>query len=721
MNESSKTVQGTEKEVASTRKMMLMNLFADIKIDLKSNILWEQLTCLGFNPGSSQLEAVVSIKRATGYSGNLCSNGSTEYVAFFVDWGEGAGFQPVGLTSFKVADISNAPPGPQHPLQYMVYCTLDDATHRRCCGTEVLPKVRAILAWNQIPSGPDYSPIFGNRLEANIQIRPSTSIRCMLEDIAEEKLIRAGPASLKSLDINADICGFRFPQARLEEIAPAYKKAGIEEHRTVFNAAYPLIKGGEALQFSSKMYDKVSIKKAGINLAKVADALSVVQPQGNTTYEEVVCAGLNTASDTLGAVIHIKRSLGYSGALCKAGSIEYVAFWADWNNDGIFEDYLDTAIVEVHDIGRLPKGGLHYSVMLPANFSRRLKACNDPNIIRLRAVLSWAVPPSTTDPNDLNYWGNRLDVVVQIRPGNVDIGLIDLLYDVGNVPLTSISPATYLAYPSAVILSDCSQLGDRPFAGNVRIGGRIYNSGAPGTVRYQVQYAPHGSTNWLPVATTMTWQLMHPDPSDTLYPQYDVTMFEPDGWFPYMEDPLAALPIYERTSRLANWQTGSLNGEYDLRLAYTMDYPITPASLIHYSNVVTIVLDNVNYVASPTANSVVDPASTLDIVIDGGDCHAYDKGVTIDGHLRAIDRHFWLWTLDLQPATHTNGAQASPQCRSYASLADGGDSNAEWHLDTSKLDKCGYTLTIRAYDRVILNSNAALKHENSKAVGFSVK
>ena len=188
-----------------------------------------------------------------------------------------------------------------------------------------------------------------------------------------------------------------------------------------------------------------------------------------------------------------------------------------------------------------------------------------------------------------------------------------------------------------------------------------------------------------------------------------------------MEDPLAALPIYERTSLLANWQTGSLNGEYDLRLAYTMDYPITPASLIHYSNVVTIVLDNVNYVASPTANSVVDTASTLDIVIDGGDCHAYDKGVTIDGHLRAIDRHFWLWTLDLQPATHTNGAQASPQCRSYASLADGGDSNAEWHLDTSKLDKCGYTLTIRAYDRVILNSNAALKHENSKAVGFSVK
>ncbi|MDD1750515.1 MAG: hypothetical protein LUO89_11650 [Methanothrix sp.] len=711
--------------------MMLMNLFAGVEISLRSNTFWEQLTCVGYNPNLSQLEAVVSIKQATGYSGNLCSNGSTEYVAFFVDWGDGTGFQPVGLTSFKVADISNAPPGPQHPLQYMVYYPLADRSHRKCCDKEVLPRVRAILSWNQIPSGPNYFPIFGNRLEANIQIRPSYSIFCLLKDIVfdpnaakkmveEEQSVKA-LASLKNVDINAELCGYRVPQAKLEELAPLYKRAGVEDHRTVFNVAYPLIKGGETLQFSSMIYDKVSIKKAGIDLSKVVDALSVILPQGNTTYEEVICAGLNTASDILGAVIHIKKPSGYSGDLCKNGSIEYVAFWADWDNNGVFDDYLGTANVEVHDIVKFPAGGLHYSVMLPANFTKRLKACNNPNIIRLRAVLSWAVPPSTTDPNDLNYWGNRLDLVVQIRPGSVNGELFDLIYDVGNVPLPSISSITYLAYPSAIILANCSQLGDRPFAGNVRIGGRIYNTGAPGTVRYQVQYAPQGSGSWQPVATTMTWELMHPNPFDPLYPQENVTMVEPDGWFQYMENPLAAPPIFERTAHLASWQTGSLNGPYDLRLAYTKDYPITPASVIHYSNVVTIVLDNVNYVASPTANPVVDPASTLDIVIDGGDCHAYDKGATIDGHLRALDLNFWLWTLDLQPATHTNGAQASPQCRSYASLADGGDANAEWHLDTSKLDKCGYTLTIRAYDRVILNSNAALTHENSKAVGFSVK
>jgi len=32
-----------------------------------------------------------------------------------------------------------------------------------------------------------------------------------------------------------------------------------------------------------------------------------------------------------------------------------------------------------------------------------------------RAVLSWAVPPYTTDPDALQYWGNLIDTHVQIR------------------------------------------------------------------------------------------------------------------------------------------------------------------------------------------------------------------------------------------------------------------------------------------------------------------
>jgi hypothetical protein len=167
------------------------------------------------------------------------------------------------------------------------------------------------------------------------------------------------------------------------------------------------------------------------------------------------------------------------------------------------------------------------------------------------------------------------------------------------------------------------------------------------------------------------------------------------------------------------------DGHYDLRLAYTTDYPgLNPAN-IHYSNVVTVVVDNDGFSVSPTPNASVDLAFDLDIVIDGGDCHHYVQGDVIQGHLRVKDKHFWRWLLELQPSSHTHGLQTSPRCRSYGSLVDEGDDNAAWKLDTNqsgvKLDPCGYTLTLWGYDRAIINSNGATMHIAHKAVGFCVE
>jgi len=704
-----------------TRKTLLVNLFAKQVIPFHGNIYWEEVTCVGFNPQLVQLEAVVSIKRETGYSGGLCSNGSTEYVRFFVDWGDGAGFQNVGVTSFNAYDISEAPPGPQHPLHYMVFLPLDEHNYRRCCETAVIPKVRAVLSWNQIPSlNPGDIPHFGNRIDANIQIQPKNTIECLIKADLIEKL-----DLLENIDMNAAIPTLKPKPVPWSKLVADYRKADVPDHRLIYDAVYPMIKGGKALSIISAQMDISSInieEKLGIDISKITDIL--LENKANTTYEELVCAGLNTATDTLGAVIHVKKPFGYSGNLCQAGSREYVAFWADWDNNGSFDAYLGTASVEVHDISKIPPDGLYYSVMLPANFSQHLKDCKNPNIIRIRAVLSWAVPPSTIDPTDLNYWGNRLDVVVQVRTGTATSELMDLIYDVGNVPIDNISPTTHLANPSTGILNptNCSQPAmDRPFGGWVRIGGRIYNTGTPGTVRYQVQYAPHGTGTWLPVTNSVTFELMHPNPFDPKYPKEVKTEVSPDGWIPYEEDPTATPPILERTSLLAWWNTGSLEGLYDLRLAYTKDYPITSSSVIYYSQVITITLDNTNYTVSPTPNAVVDPAYNLDLVIDGGDCHSYNKQKdTIKGHLRALDKYFWKWVLELQPTTHTHGTQASPPCRSYSSLVDQGDTNVQWSLDTTNLDKCGYTLTLWAYDRTIVNSNGAIVHWDKKAVGFSV-
>src|SRR5262245_1871048 len=64
---------------------------------------FEQLTCVGFNPETNFLEATIAVKLPTGYLGDLCSNGSTEFVRFFVDYG--SGWVDAGVTGVMVHDI----------------------------------------------------------------------------------------------------------------------------------------------------------------------------------------------------------------------------------------------------------------------------------------------------------------------------------------------------------------------------------------------------------------------------------------------------------------------------------------------------------------------------------------------------------------------------------------------------------------------------------------
>lgn len=687
-------------------------------LELSGDTNWEELTCLGYNPALGQLEAVISIKQPTGYSGGLCSAGSTEYVRFFADFG--AGLTNVGLTSIQVHDIPDPAGGSAHPIEYLVSLPLDASAFEQCCSSPVLPNVRAEVSWNVIPSTDPFAPpVFGNQLDAVIQLPPS-ALACWQAVLASpppelEFLAKSGIGAAQLAQVKPAGPPQPVPWRTLLE---AYEGARVPHHRLVYPAIHPMISAGPGAAVAGQP-DLTEAAKLGINLLSVIGQLS--EGGGNTDFEELTCAGLNTPADTFGAVIHVKQPAGYSGDLCSTGSQEYVAFWADWDEDGVFEAYLGTASVPVHDISAIPAEGLYYSVLLPATLGEHLQDCAAPNVVNIRAVLSWAVPPSTSDPNAIPFWGNVLDVLVQIRPGSA-AGIYELLYDVGGVPIPDISTVTFLANPSSGVLNpaNCAQPAtDRPFGGAVRVGGRIYGSGPPGSIYFQVQYAPHGSGTFLPVTHQTTFELMHPNPADPLYPQQDVTITSADGWFPYQEDWTVSPPILERTALLAVWATAALpDGAYDIRLAYSTDYPAL--SVINYSPAVTIILDNTQFAVSPTANTVIDVTSTLDIVIDGGDCHSYPQGDQIPGHLRALHDHFWIWTLDLQPVTHTHGTQAVPQCRSFGSLADVGDASTPWTLDTTQLDRCGYTLTLRAWDRTILDSNGAIEHTASKAVGFSV-
>lgn len=689
--------------------------------ELSDDTTWEQLTCVGYNPVLSRFEAAVSIKLPFGYSGDLCTTGSTEYVRFFVDFG--SGLTDMGLASIQVHDIPDPADASVHPIEYLVSLPVNAAEFERCCSSPVLPNLRAVLSWNVIPSiDPTAQPVFGNQLDAFIQL-PTSFFGCwkaVLEDPtpALEFLAKSGIGAAELAKVKPSWPPQPVPWHTLVK---DYERAEVPHHRLVYPAIYPMMSSdpGTAVAASAGQADLTETAKLGIDLTSAIAQLG--EGGGNTAYEELTCVGLNTPTDTFGAVVHVKRPAGYSGDLCTTGSLEYVAFWADWNGDGSFESYLGTASVPVHDLSAIPAGGLYYSVRLPAVIGEHLKDCSAPNVVKIRAVLSWAVPPSTSDTEAVPYWGNRLDALVQIRPG-IPSALYDQLYDVGSVPPQAISTATYLAHPSSGVLNtaNCYQPpADRPFAGAVRVGGRISGAGLPGNVYFQVQYAPRGTSNWQPVTHKTTFELMHSNPADPLYPQQDVTITSTDGWFPYQENQVVSPAILERTDLLAWWDTrGQADGPYDIRLAFSTDYPTL--SVILYSQVVTIIVDNTRFSVSPTADTTVNFGSTLDIVIDGGDCHSYQQGDTINGHLRALDNHFWRWILSLQPDAHTHGTHATPPCRSYGSIADQGDPDAAWSLKTAQLDKCGYTLTLWAYDRAIVNSNTAVWRWDRKAVGFSV-
>src|SRR5262249_3568534 len=137
-------------------------------------------------------------------------------------------------------------------------------------------------------------------------------------------------------------------------------------------------------------------QQAGLDLAAALAALE--QTSGNVEFEQLDCVGLDNNLDRLVATLRIKRPSGYAGGLCARGSTEFVAFWADWS-DSCEWTYLGTIGVPVHDIATIPADGLAYSAVLPVDLDAVRRPCQTPRVARVRAVLSWNAPPSTTDPS----------------------------------------------------------------------------------------------------------------------------------------------------------------------------------------------------------------------------------------------------------------------------------------------------------------------------------
>ncbi|HVI44794.1 MAG TPA: hypothetical protein VM802_07985 [Chitinophaga sp.] len=713
-----------------TRKLILLSQYLPKFPQFNSITYWERLTCIGYNPDLSKLEAVVQIYQATGYSGGLCSTGSQEFVRFFVDYHDGAGFQHVGLASFKAADISNTPPGPQHPLNYMVSIFLDDEAHRKflSCDKAVLPTIRGVLSWNTPPSmDPTVFPHYGNRLDADIQLKRKPLIIWgdVLKNIGDK-------IELPHIDENFKLPVIDQPLPPVEHFYRLYKEAGVSEHRTFFTSVSAKLSGVAKVSPDAPTFDLAAISKLGINLddiiGPIINPAVINNNNANIDYEQLMCVGLNTAQDTLGAVIEVKKSSGFSGNMCTAGSWEHVAFWADWDNNGSYDSYLGTASVNVHDIVGVPGGGLFYNVSLPVDLSKHLKNCQEPNIVRVRAVLSWQSYPSTTNPNLLNYYGNRVDVLVQIRPGAGNGGKLGLnIFDINGVSISNIEQSIAgkqgLAFASSASYPNAAQ----PFGGVIKLSGMFTGSGPSGNVSYKVQFRDvTGGSGWQDVLDKQTFQiiqgsvqsLVDEDPSTT------------GGWLSYLpEVPVKA----EKLSLLALWNSGSRNGLYELRVLFTTDPSHVTFTAMSAGYVF---LDNTNYTVDIVSAPTLNPATTLDIIIDGGDCKFYNKGNIIHGQIKVVDDFFSGWNLDLQPAGHIvpPGTPLStfitPVARNVSGFTDHGDNGLAFTIDTAYLQSCGYTIRLRGFDRALIGYTPTFSdgsyifnvtnHYNEKYLGFAV-
>jgi hypothetical protein len=153
---------------------------------------WEELICAVFNPNSSCLMAVVSIRQKDGYSGILRHQGSVEFVRFYIDWLDGCGMRAVGLSHFRVCDAIDRGGHSKLPSYHLVSCEFEADRYSRLISKGEQPKMRAVLSWNHIPeTGTEFTPVFGNQVDSQISVGSDDELMSLFnisQDLSETVL-----------------------------------------------------------------------------------------------------------------------------------------------------------------------------------------------------------------------------------------------------------------------------------------------------------------------------------------------------------------------------------------------------------------------------------------------------------------------------------------------------------------------------------------------------
>jgi hypothetical protein len=676
-------------------------------VEMVGNSAYEELTCVGFNPDLRLLEGTIHIKLPSGYGGDLCSAGSREYVRFFLDYG--SGWSDVGLAGVSVHDLTDSKDchgQPDKPLTYVVSLPIEPDA--KTCVFPVLPKVRAILSWEVIPAAgdPDWHPIWGSVLESHIQIKPrpwtifdlavkwGSDVPLELVSVQDQPIPAPDPAPLPVADLVA-----------MYEDKASKGGTSVKAHRFGLSEIHAMISVG-AVQQEAIATTIDDWKQIGLDWSKIAGKL--VKTSGDVSYEELNCIGLDYHLERAVATFQVKRKNGYSGELCTAGSNEYVAFWADWDDDCDWT-YLGTVSVRTHDFHDIPDGGLSYSAVLPVDLSAVRRPCKAPKVGRLRAVLSWGVAPSTSDPDAVPHWGNLLDAHVQIRPGIPFDVAQPIISAIGGIGLDDIDVFVdgYTKPPAHFVLggSPADAAGRKcPFGGLIVVQG--FSSAVFTGMKYRlwIRDATAGTspvpvkddvwiTNWLGMGS---WH-KH-DPAGPGNPNGD--------FFSYVD------PMNNIDNVLSHFHSsGDHVWELQLELADAGYNSIgwTPSYKVQ--------LDNSGPVRKDPNNPSVIP--TIDIWIDtgGGDCADFLVNTTVGGRFVARDPNFGGFSLTTLPNS-LNPPPPNPSSGSTQTPAF--PTGAPWSVDMGN-QPCGYVMLLQVWDRSIVGSRPGSHNSNYTDVGFCLR
>lgn len=692
------------------------------QIQLATNTTFEEIGCVGFQPQINRLEAVVYVKQPNGYGGDICSAGTPEYVRFYLSFDGGATWEDQGVASFTAYDIPEGTEGRKR-LEYAV--ALEVSPGKRWCQIDNTILARAILSWNLEPPAdtPAFVPPWGNVHDTHILVDPF-KLKISALDLFEALDVELSPQLSQIVDPSQELPLAKPKPLGVAQLAEKYK-GKVEPHRFAFQQVQKLllepgisqetITAGPASVFSELDID-------------ISDLVAKIQsPDGDTSYEELECVGLDNVRDEMVAVIRIKRPSGYSGDPCSDGSTEYVTFWADFNDNGTFETCLGTAQVKVYDIDSIPDEGLEYALQLPVNLHPYRQQCEEgPRLVRIRAILSWQSPPPCFNPNYVPVWGNREETLVHIRPGTrvTEGDFTPFLYSLCNRDVCSIDQVTgWLT-------------GDKPFGGVINIQGEIPAALAlnvPDTLKYKIWVRALNDDGtakglWQPLANDFTVTIQEGTGPSTAISYPLVQQVDPaDGYYTYREygtPPGNWRRVISPNRQLARWETSvSETGLWEIMIRAK-----DSLNNIYLAGVTTCLLDG-----STRQNVKVRLDQTrpvADIAITGfsrgggpvqpaEDCATFQVGDVIHGSYSATDApddHFRVLTLELQPQDAAPGVSPSPSVRSYPTVPGAGESGT-WTVNTAGADPCGYTVRLLVRDRTI-NNCSDYGHWDDDFVGF---